>query len=169
MIVVLSLLLSLAALLLWILFIPIYVRVNTDRGQYEISQAGTVSIFFHPWQRPFVTMRIFGFRINLLKEDHKRQAVKERKPEKRKTKRSLAAWLYLQRGIRRSITLKEFICRVDLDDVVMTAQLAPLLVLMNRGVVSVSTNFADINLLSMEIECRPNKLVWTLIRFFTKK
>lgn len=169
MIVVLSLLLTVAALFLWIVFIPVYMRVNTDRGQYQIGQAGTVSISFHPWERPFITMRIFGFGINIGKAESKSAVVKERKGKKRKMKKSPSAWRYLLRGVLRSMTLKKLICTVDLDDVVMSARLTPLIVFMNRGVVSVSTNFADRNFLCMEVECRLNKLLWTGFRFFTKK
>ncbi|HEX8038253.1 MAG TPA: hypothetical protein VF490_03860 [Chryseosolibacter sp.] len=169
MIVALSLLLPVAALVLWIVFIPVYMRVNTDRDQYQIRQAGTVSISFHPWQKPFMTMRVFGIRINIAKAERKKEVAQERKVKKRKTKRSTSAWLYLQRGVLRSMTLKKFICTVDLDDVVMSARLTPLIVFMNRGVVSVSTNFADRNFLCMEVECRLNKLLWTCFRFFTKK
>ncbi len=169
MIVVFPLLVLVIAPILWIVFMPVYMRVDTGRRQYEIGQPGTLAISFHPWQRPFMTMRVFGFRITIVKKEKKDQVIRRKKQNKWRIKRSHSAWLYLQRGIIRSMSVKKFICAVDLDDVVMNAQLSPLILFLNRGVVSVSTNFVDRNFICMEVECRLHKLLWTCFRFFTKK
>jgi hypothetical protein len=169
MIVIFLLLVLLLLLILWIVFIPVYLRINTDLNQYELSQAGTVKCSFHPGETPAIRMSLFGFRIDMTKKQTSNEQVLVRKKKKSSFKRSPAAWIDLQRGILKSFRLKKFICRVDLDDVVMDAKLVPVLVLLNRGVVSVSTNFVDRNFLCLEIEGRINKVLWTTFLFFTKK
>jgi hypothetical protein len=169
MIIIFLLLLLLLILILWIVFIPVYLRINTDLNQYELSQAGTMKFSFHPGQTPAIRMSLFGFRIDMTKKQKSNEQLPVTKKKKSSFKRSPAAWIALQRGIIKSFRLKQFICRVDLDDVLMNAKLVPVLVLLNRGVVSVSTNFVDRNFLCLEIEGRINKMLWTSFLFFTKK
>ena len=156
-------------LILWIVLTPVYVRVNTDLNQYEVSQAGTLKVSFYPWEKPAMRMRVFGVTINMVKKKKKDRPVSGVKKSKSTFKRSPSTWLYLVRGIYKSFQLKRLVCTVDLDDVVLTAQLIPIIVLMNSGVVSVNTNFMDRYFLYLEIKGRVNKLLWTFLRFFIKR
>lgn len=157
-------------LVLWIVFTPVYLSINTDLEQYEIRQAGTLRISFHPWHSPAIRLRVFGFTINMTKKEKRTrpEPAKGRK-EKWAVKRSASAWLSLQRGIFKSFRLRKLVCTVDLDDVVATAKMVPVVMLLNRGVVSFSTNFMNRNFLCLEIQGRVYKILWTTIRFFTKK
>ena len=159
----------LAACILWIVFIPVKVRINTDLNQYEIGQTGTLTLSFYPWEKPFMRMTVFGFRMKSAKSEKKKRPTATAKKKKWTLRRSPSAWLFLIRGIYKSFRLKKFDCTVDLDDVVLNAKLIPLIVLLNRGAVSINTNFTNRYFLSVEIEGRINKLLWTLIRFFIKR
>jgi len=157
------------SLILWIMFVPVHLRINTDMDQYEVSQAGTLKICYHPWQRPAITMRILGFRIDMTRKERAKLDAETKKKETRRIKRSPSAWRYLIKGVFKSLRVNRFVCTVDLDDVVRSAQLVPLIMLINRGPVSVSTNFTNRYFLFLEMEGRINKVLWTILRFFTKK
>lgn len=159
----------LSAFILWIVFVPVYLRINTDLKQYDVSQAGTMTISFHPWQTPFMKMRILGFRVNTGEKKAASPQVSPKKDSEWGIKRSPSAWRYLARGILHSFRLRRLECNVDLDDVVLNAKAVPVLMLLNRGVVNVSTNFQDRCFMFLVMEGRFSKLLWTLIRFYTKK
>ena len=167
--ILLVLLIILIGLILWIVFMPVHLKVNTDLSQYEVSQTGTLRIVFHPWQRPAVSMWIFGFRINTDRNEKMKDRIARYEKKKRTIKRSPSAWLYLLQGIYHSFRLKTFVCAVDLDDVVMNAKLVPVVLLLNRGMVSLSTNFTNRNFIYLNLQLKVNKLLWTTFRFYTKK
>jgi hypothetical protein len=162
-------LILLSVLILWIVFIPVYLKVNTDLNRYEVSQTGTVTIAFHPGQLPPMSVWIFGIRINMVKKENVTPSKSRREKKKGTIKRSPSAWLYLLQGIYNSFSLKSLVCAVDLDDVVLNAKLVPVLLLLNRDVVSLRTNFTDRNFLNLNIQVKVNKLIWTTFRFYTKK
>lgn len=158
------------ALILWIVLIPLRLTVNTDLGQFQISQAGTLRIAFHPWQRPPMRVWLFGFRINTVGKERKVAPHTERPKKKAAViERSLSAWLYLFRGIYNSFRLKKFVCAIDLDDPVMNARLIPFILLLNRGVVSLNTNFTNRNFLYLKANVSISRFLWTTFRFYTKK
>jgi hypothetical protein len=168
--IIFIILVLLVFMILWVVFVPVYLRINTDVGQYEISQKGTLRFSFHPRESPALRLRVFGFGINMQKKARPPSLpASEKKKGKPAVKRSPRAWLDLQRGILRSLRLRKLECAVDLDDVVLTARLVPFLMLLNRGAVSISTNYVDRNFLRVEVEGRINRILWTICRFFIKK
>lgn len=168
MVILFILLTLITALILWVALTPLHVTVNTDSGQYHISQAGTLKIAFHPWQRSPVRMWIFGFRINTASRERTDPPAK-RQRKKAAIKRSLSSWVYLFRGIYKSIKLKKLVCTIDLDNPVMNAQLIPFILMLNRGVVSLNTNFVNRNYLYVKIRVSVSRILWTTFRFYTKK
>lgn len=174
MVIVFILLAVTIALVLWIVLVPLQLIVNTDLGQYQISQSGTVKIAFHPLQQPVMRMWIFGFRIDTVRKEKtgKEKTVRlgaDRQKKKAAIKRSLSSWLYLFQGICNSFRLKKFVCTIDLDDPVMNARLIPFILLLNRGVVSLNTNFVNRNFLYLKIDVSVSRILWTTFRFYTKK
>jgi hypothetical protein len=166
----------LLALILWIIFIPVYLRINTRLGQYELKQAGIITIAFHPYQKPALTMRVIGIRVNVENKGDGAEKVKSeghvtprRKKSKRRIHRSPGAWLYLIRGMLNSIRLKKLTGTMDLDDVVLNAQLVPVMLLVSRGPVMMSVNFTKQYFLAMEMEARISKMIWVFIRFLIKR
>ncbi|WP_040497098.1 hypothetical protein [Fulvivirga imtechensis] len=172
MVVIYILLILILGLLLWVVFVPVYVRIDTAIDQYELSQAGTIRMLLHPGETPWWSVRVFGFLVPYKRsESEKTEPEKSIPPKKKKSKfkRSAAAWKYMIRGIFRNITLKRFTCTVDVNNVVLNAQLVPVLMLVNRGPVSITTNLCGQYYLHMEVKAQLNKLIWTFIRFLTKK
>lgn len=174
MIVLLILLLLLLALILWIIFVPVYLRVDTALNEYVVTQRGTVLFSLHPGEPKFVRIRICGLPVPLSsgkKPQQKKQ--KELKPPEKKKKRTPRkppeAWWFLVKGIFRSLKISKLHVTVDFDDVVLEAQLIPLMMAINRGVVQVNTNRSGHHRLNLHIEGRINRLLWALFRFWIKK
>lgn len=168
--IIIVILLLVILLIFWVVFVPVYLRINTDVSQYEVSQKGTLKFSFHPRESPALRLRVFGFGINMQRKAKKPSPpTSEKEKGKPAVKRSPSAWLDLQRGILRGLRLRKLECSVDLDDVVLTARLVPFLMLLNRGVVSISTNYVDRNFLRVEVEGRINRILWAICRFFIKK
>jgi hypothetical protein len=67
----------LAVLILWIVFMPVYIIVNTRRGVYSIHQALTFRISLHPGQQEFLKAHAFGFAIPRDQD----QTLKKKRPQ----------------------------------------------------------------------------------------
>lgn len=171
MIFITILLLLIGMIILWVVFVPVYIRVDTESEQYEIRQAGSFILSFHPGNKPAMRMRLFGFYIPIAQRATQppQQPSKEIKNGKARIKRSARAWLYLVQGIFKSFHLKKLVCKVDFDDVVLNAQLIPLGLLLTHNNIVFNINFRKDYYLLLEIEARVNVLLWTFIRFLTKK
>lgn len=167
--VVFYILIPVLILFSWIIFVPVWLNVDTRSGQYEMRQLGTFRLSLHPTHVPAIRLTVIGLSVPIGGKPER----EPRKPVKKKSgwrlKRSRDAWRYLVRGILRSLHVKKFILEVDVGDVVINALLVPAVMLVNRGVVFVATNFDDRNFLVTRMQVRVNRIVWTFLRFLTKK
>jgi hypothetical protein len=166
---IIGLLSFISVLIVWMLFVPVHLWINTDLNRYEFSQPGILTISLQPGKIPFYKIKILGLKIQT--SDHAK--VSTAKPNEKKgragIKRSFKTWMFLFKGVLNSFRVKRFILNIDVGDVVLNAQLIPILLLMSRGPVSMNTNFNGRNYLDLEVEGRLNKVLWTFIRFLTKK
>lgn len=169
MLVIYILLFIILALLLWVIFTPVYVRVDTTIDLYEVSQAGTIRMSLHPGEDTLFSMRVFGLQVPVKASEKPKKKPGERPKKKSRFKRSASAWRYMIGGVLRSFTLQRLACSIDPDNVVLNAQLVPVLMLVNRGPVSINTNFNGQYYLQLRVKARLNRLLWTFIRFLTKK
>lgn len=165
MMILVLLLVALIVLVSWVIFMPVNIVINTTLGLYQLSQAGTVVVSFHPNKGQPVVARIFGVKIDLRKGKPAAHEKAVRKVRKKNSKPP-EAWLLLFRGIMKSFCCKRFVCSLDLDDVVLNAQLFPVLHLLSHGPVRLSTNFRKECFLDAYIQARINRMLWPLLRFF---
>lgn len=166
--VILYLLAILLALILWVVFVPVYMNVDTDKKKYVIRQTGTLNMSFHPGQQPLFEIRAFGINIPITKKI----AQEEEKPEKPKKKnktRSFKTWIFLVKGMAGCFNLNRLVCTFDTNDVVLNAQLVPIIQLLSHRGVHFSMNFNNRNYLSLEVEGHINKMIWVFIRFLFKQ
>ncbi|MFZ6014575.1 MAG: hypothetical protein ACOYXT_29820 [Bacteroidota bacterium] len=155
---------------LWIVFVPVNLKVNTARDLYEVRQTGTVAISLHPEIIPFVRMRILGFSIDMKGVGkQKKPGKKIDKKQRRKKVKSLGAWINLIKGVAKSFHCKRFICDIDFDDVVLNAQLFPIGYFASRGPVMLNINFERKNRLDIWIQARMHRMLWTFIKFYLTK
>lgn len=93
----------------------------------------------------------------------------EKKEMKRKSQKSPEAWKFLIKGIAKSISIKKLLLNIDTDDVVLNAQLVPVLVMARTKTVNIATNFNGQLYAHVEMDTYLNKVLWIFIQFLTKK
>ena len=169
MVLILAIVALLTAFLLWMLLTPVILTIDTDRGRYELAQKGIFRATFHPLEVPWFRIRVMGFRIETYRQQNGSDKDKEKKSLVVKSKRSRRSWMILLKGVYRSITVRNLIASVDIDDVVLNAQLVPIMLLVSHGPIRLSTNFEKRNFIYVVVQLRLNRLIWPVVRFFTKK
>jgi len=154
-------------LILWIIFVPFYLKIDTDHDLYTVSQFGTFLLIFTPVQEPHFSVKVFGISVSEQGKSVKKEpGKKKRKPF---IKRSIQSWIYLIRGLLKSFRIKKLVGTIDLDDMVLHSQIYAIYPIINQGAVQLTTNLNNIYSLDMIIEGRLNKMLYTFITFLTKK
>ena len=158
-------------LLIWIVFTPIVVEINSDSARYEVRQRGILFMRFNPHKVKW-ELRLLGINIPLRKTEEKKPKTQKLERSEKKKKgfhRSANTWRFLiQRGLM-SLRLRKLWIDIDTDDVVLNAQLVPLVYFLSRGPVKLSTNYNGRVSLQLLLEGQLNKLIWVFMRFLTKK
>jgi hypothetical protein len=165
---------TLAALILlmtsWVLFIPIFIIIDTDQSRYEIFQWGVFSVRFMPGESAWATIRIAGIEVHPERKGERNSAKREHG-----LRRAPSRWLWsrdwkrLARRLTRSIKLKTLVLDIDTDDYVLNARLIPLMMFASRGPCHFSVNFSSRNYLKTEIQFRIAPILWTIVLFLTFK
>jgi hypothetical protein len=155
---------------LWIIFVPVNIRVDTKQDLYEVSQPGTLSVSFHPHESSAVRIRVLGYALDP-RSRQKRKGVDKKlpKPNSSRRMRSFSAWKHLFRGVIKSFRCRRFNCRVDFEDVVLNAQLSPIAYYASRGSVMLDINFRKEYHLDVWIQVRVYRMLWTFVRFSLTK
>ena len=157
----------LIALVLWIIFVPIYLQIDTRRGLYELKQTGTVQVSYSPGEKPSFKMKVLGFMIPSSAKP------KAKKPKKKKNKpffkRSFQTWIFLIKGIIKSFRIKKLIGTADLDNLVLHAQFFAISPTINHGPVMLTSNLNNQYFLNLLIEGKLHKMLYTFVLFLIKK
>ena len=152
----------------WLIFMPVNIKVDTDRNLYEVSQAGTLTVVLLPGETPVARIRILGLPIGPIGGEARKKEPSSRKV-KPPARKSILAWMKLMSGVSNSFRLRKLECNVDLCDVLLNAQLFPLAFLISRGHVRIGINFQERYFLSLWIQAYLYRMIWAIIRFrFTK-
>jgi hypothetical protein len=153
----------LVATVLWVLLTPVIVIVDSTRRELKVAQRGTFAVSWTV-DRP-IELRICGILFSL--KPHPAKPKKVTKKAQGRT-RSMDSWLYLLRGLLKSIGVRKLILKVDTDDVVLNAQLIPAAVLLSHNDLAFNINYqGEVSLYAM-IEIKLNRLIWTYMVFLTK-
>lgn len=159
-----SVLLLIIGLMIWTIFMPVYLNIDTRKNLYMLSQVGTFHLSFYPGEKPLFKVKVFGILIPQSKTSKKSN-------EKRKPflKRSIHAWIFLIKGMFKSFKIKRLVGTVDLDDVVLHSQFYAMAPFINQGNIQVTSNLDNNYYLNLIIEGRLNKMLYTFMLFLTKK
>ncbi|WP_143961371.1 hypothetical protein [Litoribacter populi] len=154
-------------LLIWIIFVPVYLKIDTRNNLYLISQSGTFLFSFSPVQKPHFRVEVFGFMMPDSKKPKKKPS---RKPKRKPYfKKSIQTWIFLIKGILKSFKIQKLVGTADLDDVVLHSQLFAIYPLINQGPVQLTSNLNNTYYLNLLIEGRLDKMLYTFIIFLIKK
>lgn len=156
-------LLLLLALLLWL---PVWVEVDTERQVYMAKWKGIISIWGIPeeegWKwyfQLFFWKRAFPQGGN----DHK----KERRPSAKSKRRfSIKQALALGRNLLKTIKIKYVTLNWDTSDFVLNAWLYPVFRLVSQGKYRLNINFTGQQELAIQIQTRPGLIAFAVLKVF---
>ncbi len=115
------LLLILIFSLLWVLFTPVIILINSESKAYQVRQKGTLAIDLVPEEGFKFRFKVMGMSVNT-DDQKKRKKKKARKKRKWKIKQPMK----LLRKCMKALTIKVLNVELDTDDVVLNAKLVPL-------------------------------------------
>lgn len=156
----------LVLLILWLLFMPITLLADSMAERYELRQPGTFTMTLRLGPEPFMELRVFGIRIPLTR---KKQGYGGGLEKYQLPRRPLRNWIGLIRRSVESLRIRSLVMDIDTGDVVINAELVPIMAHYSRGPISMRTNFQGRVFVHAEIQTRLNRLLWIIIQFLSKK
>jgi hypothetical protein len=153
-------------LILWTIFAPLILKVNTSSGYYSMGIPGIFKIrlimdedLFHLRARIFfIPFSIHPFRT----------VQRERKKEKTVTKRmkgNLAQRLKALKELLMSFRVKHLYLDIDTEDVLMNAYLVPVFLFMRTDRIQCCANYEERNLLILDLRNRLANFIWIGIKY----
>jgi hypothetical protein len=156
-------------IVLWVIFMPLVIKVNSDESIYEVRQWGTflVKVEFDEIFRFY--FYLFGFEIPKGTENKKRDSVPIRKAKKKTfLKGNFTKWKVFIGNLRKAISVKRLVLDVDTGDVVLNAQAIPALYFLNSRRVTLSTNFIGRVFVEFIAYIYLHRVLWAFIKFKLK-
>jgi len=149
----------------WLLTVPVMVRIDTTENRYLVTLPGIFSALAVPFNGLF---RIRGWILFIpYRFDPFRRKKKERgEKEKKKRKFRLpSGGLGMARDALRTIRIRKLDLDLDTDDFMLNAWLVPVFSAVNDSTrTRMRINFEGVNSLSLDMRIRLGALLWALIR-----
>jgi hypothetical protein len=152
--------------LLWILFGPVIIRVDTEDQHYYINLPGILKAAVIPTDILFkIRMRVFFIPFSFDPFAPRKRKPRERKPEKRRKRRmSLSKGSGMFRDMLGAFRIRRLRLDVDTDDEVLNAFLIPAFTAVNSEHIQLSANFEGRALLQMDMRTRLGSLAWVFLK-----
>jgi len=155
--------------LLWILLVPVIVRVDTEYNRYAVSLPGIFNVYVVPKDGLFF-LRIWIFFIPLKFDPFRMRRRKSRKPRKKnpdkKKKRSwLRAFSNKKASSRmlRAVKIRRLEMDIDTDDFTLNAWLVPVFTMVNGyDNIDLRVNFEGMLNANMEVRARLGEVLWLM-------
>jgi hypothetical protein len=173
MLFVVNVLLLLAVLtIIYLLVAPVTLHIDSMASRYELRQPGTFLFRITSLESKGLQLFILGFRIPLTRS---KRIANEKKPTVQKKKKkdspgkSFRAWKKLVHGVLKTLSVKRFRASIDTGDVVLNAQLVPVVLLVTSGRDFLTINFHGDVLIDIEISLIPARVLWKYVQFTFNK
>ena len=168
--VLLILLLLIMALVVFLVFTPVSLRIDTYRKEYYVQVWGVIRAWLE-WDRgPILKLRVpfYVIRLDPLAPAHKKEkkpAIKKRRARRKRHRGGTTSGRFMKVSkLIRSFRVREFKLELDTGDVVQNAYWYPLFFHLNRlGKGTWQVNFAGHNGMILHLENRAIRVLWALI------
>ncbi len=155
-----------AAPILWMLFTPIVLIIDTTQGVYKVRWKGIASFEMSIQKdEPILQLRIWFWKkdFHLLESLSKsRKPDSEKKTEKRKPRKK-RNWRRLGLRLVRSFQVRQFAIKLDTDDYVLNSYLYPIFHLLNSKSLHLGINYQGESSLQLQIENRLIRLLKAIL------
>lgn len=155
------------ALLLWILFVPVSLFLDTDTNRYYLVLPGIFKAVVVPSTEIFhirVWIFFIPFRFNPFKDKTGRRKGKYKKPSKKWRLKKFAEGRQIISDAVRSIRIRKLLLDIDTDDFMLNAWLVPAFSMVNSRDIQMRVNFEGTSSLFLDLRTRLGNLLWIVIR-----
>lgn len=153
-------------LIIWILFAPIILRVDTNSTYYRIALPGVLTARVVPTEKLFyirVWLFFIPFRVNPFKS-RKRKKENEKKASVGRKKRNINTKTLLKR-LSNTCKVKMLKMNIDTDDFILNAWLIPAFsTINNRDNILMQVNFEGVQYINLDVRARLSTILWLLIK-----
>ena len=157
--------------LLWILFAPLIIRVDSDNQRYSLTLPGIIRASVVPDEELFhirlwvlfIPIKIDPVGKSMQKADGESKS-KKKKPRGYLSKR-MRARLMAMKEVWHSFRLKKLSLNLDTDDFILNSQLVPVFTTMNSRDVNLMVNYEGDISLFMILKNRMISLLWIGIKY----
>ncbi|MEN8789621.1 MAG: hypothetical protein ABF293_02870 [Flavobacteriaceae bacterium] len=154
------------SLILYVLFLPLELVINTIQNQYYIRAGAIAKARFAIDENYLfrIELKALGIPHTIYPLRKKKKIKKDSKPEKKKRSRRFK-WSYVNTGIRliRSFELKQFALSLDTGNCITNAKLYPVFAFLNYKGGNFQVNFKGENQLHLHLQNRPIRIVKSFI------
>lgn len=155
-------------LLFWILLGPVILRMNTERGRYQLMLPGVVQASVVVLEGQLIIRAwifFIPFRINPFRIKGKKKKKKDKVLKKRKKSRKLTGNIPMIKSATKAFRVRKLHMNIDTADFMMNAWLVPAFSAVNNGRnVQMQVNFEGNMFLDLDLRTRIGSLVWILIK-----
>ena len=157
-------------LLLWLLFAPIQLRVDTVNNRYEAGIWGLIKFWVEYKEGKIrFRLRVLFFEVNM-KRGKKKKSKKDRPKKKKRRRPKMKTMLRIARAAFGSIKVKEFTIAIDTDDYTWNARLWPLVPVLHRWGIHLDVNYQGRNDLVLWVRTYAGKIGFRIIKaYLTRK
>ncbi len=155
----------LVATLLWLLFGPVIIFVNTKTNKYHLSLPGIFKAAVVP-SKGLVQVRVWIFFIPFRFDPFsmKKKDNKEKKPGRKKKRFRISGGLNMARNLLHAIRIRKLHLDIDTDDVILNARLIPVFSAVNSRNIRMQANFEGNASLLLDVRTRLGALLWAFIK-----
>ena len=158
---------SLIAFLLWILFGPVSLFLNTENNRYYLVLPGIFKVMVVPSPDIFrlrVWILFIPFRLNPFQQKKEKRKKKTKEPDKRKKTFRFRGGPQIIIDAFRSMRIRKLQMDIDTDDFILNAWLVPVFSMVNSGNIQMKVNFQGHSSLLFDVRTRLGTLLWIVIK-----
>ena len=173
--VVLFIILSLiGGFILWLIFSPFYIKVNTEYNQYQLTMPAVFKLYYQQNESPGIKIKFLFFTFSPEFKKNKKQNDNDRpirtKNAKKKQKRALSPRIVaeLVKKIFKSFKINRLQATIDTGDYTLNSHLIPIVLL--AGIDDkININYYNINHADLEIRGNLYKFLYLGMWFIIKR
>jgi len=151
--------------LLWILFGPVIIFVNTESKRYSVTLPGIFNARVIPSADLFKirgSVFFIPYRYNPFHKKPKKP--EEEKPARKKRSFKLSDGMPLGKSIMHAFRIRKLHLNLDTDDFALNAWLVPVFSAVNSENISLQANFEGDISLQLDLRTRLGAVIWAFIK-----
>lgn len=154
-------------LILYILFMPINLCINTNSNQYYIQLKGLAKASIEGHEKELLRIELKVYFLKFYFYPFKKNVTKKQKKEVEVSKKKKRRSFGVRKGmsVLKTFKVKRFLLDIDSGNCIFNAKLYPLFMFLNHNIGGFNINFQGRNQLVLDIQNRPIRIIKSFINF----